>query len=46
MERIACAFTSHRPHKFPWTNDEADPISRVVIHSDSQAKGGEGNVCL
>lgn len=25
MERKCCAFTGHRPHKFPWKNDEDDP---------------------
>ncbi len=27
MERlkISCAFTGHRPHKFPWKDNEADP---------------------
>lgn len=24
MERNSCAFTGHRPHKFPWRYDEAD----------------------
>ena len=24
MERIGCAFTGHRPHKFPWRYNEAD----------------------
>ena len=28
MERNSCAFTGHRPHKFPWHYDEAD--SRCV----------------
>ena len=22
---ISCAFTGHRPHKFPWKDNEADP---------------------
>lgn len=25
MIENACAFTGHRPHKFPWKNNEADP---------------------
>lgn len=25
MEAFACAFTGHRPHKFPWKDNEADP---------------------
>ena len=24
MDKTACAFTGHRPHKFPWKGDEAD----------------------
>ncbi|NBI11523.1 DUF1273 family protein [Colidextribacter sp. OB.20] len=24
MNKTACAFTGHRPHKFPWKSDEAD----------------------
>ena len=28
MDRTACAFTGHRPHKFPWKYDETD--SRCV----------------
>ena len=23
--RISCAFTGHRPHKFPWKDNETDP---------------------
>lgn len=25
MAETACAFTGHRPHKFPWKDNEADP---------------------
>ena len=25
MRETTCAFTGHRPHKFPWKYDEADP---------------------
>ena len=25
MDKTACAFTGHRPHKFPWKSDETDP---------------------
>jgi len=25
MIRNTCAFTGHRPHKFPWKTNEADP---------------------
>lgn len=25
MDKTACAFTGHRPHKFPWKGDETDP---------------------
>ena len=25
MDKTACAFTGHRPHKFPWKTNEADP---------------------
>ena len=25
MEKIACAFTGHRPKSFPWKYDERDP---------------------
>lgn len=25
MEKTSCAFTGHRPHKFPWKLDETDP---------------------
>ena len=25
MGAITCAFTGHRPHKFPWKGNEADP---------------------
>ena len=25
MDKTACAFTGHRPHKFPWKGDESDP---------------------
>lgn len=25
MNRSACAFTGHRPHKFPWKDNESDP---------------------
>ena len=25
MREITCAFTGHRPHKFPWKDNEADP---------------------
>lgn len=28
MDKVTCAFTGHRPHKFPWKNNEAD--SRCV----------------
>lgn len=28
MKRMSCAFTGHRPHKFPWKYDESD--SRCV----------------
>jgi hypothetical protein len=24
MDKTACAFTDHRPRKFPWKGDEAD----------------------
>ena len=24
MDKTACAFTGHRPHKFPWKGNEAD----------------------
>ena len=26
MEKIACAFTGHRPKSFPWKYDERDPV--------------------
>lgn len=25
MNENACAFTGHRPHKFPWKSNESDP---------------------
>ena len=25
MVGTTCAFTGHRPHKFPWKDNEADP---------------------
>ena len=25
MDKNSCAFTGHRPHKFPWKNNEDDP---------------------
>ena len=25
MEKKTCAFTGHRPHRFPWKSNEADP---------------------
>ncbi len=25
MDTTTCAFTGHRPHKFPWKSDETDP---------------------
>ncbi len=25
MDKTACAFTGHRPHRFPWKYNEADP---------------------
>jgi len=25
MNQLTCAFTGHRPSKFPWKNDESDP---------------------
>lgn len=25
MQRTSCAFTGHRPHKFPWKDNEDDP---------------------
>lgn len=25
MNKDACAFTGHRPHKFPWKDNESDP---------------------
>ncbi|NCE66419.1 DUF1273 family protein [Pseudoflavonifractor sp. 524-17] len=35
MRETTCAFTGHRPHKFPWKYDEADPqciaLKRVLV---------------
>ena len=25
MDKTTCAFTGHRPHRFPWKYNEADP---------------------
>ena len=33
---ISCAFTGHRPHKFPWKDNEADP--RCIALKESLAE--------
>ncbi len=33
---ISCAFTGHRPHKFPWKDNEADP--RCIALKETLAK--------
>ncbi len=31
MVGTTCAFTGHRPHKFPWKDNEADPRFLLVL---------------
>jgi len=40
MRETTCAFTGHRPHKFPWKYDEADPrcIALKAVLAEQVAK--------
>lgn len=41
----ACAFTGHRPHKFPWRNHEADPrcaALKAILAEQIAALAGAG----
>lgn len=40
MIRNTCAFTGHRPHKFPWKTNEADPRC-VALESCLSGAGWE-----
>lgn len=33
MQRTSCAFTGHRPHKFPWKENENDPRCIELIRT-------------
>ena len=49
MNKFACAFTGHRPYKFPWKTNESDPrcvALKAVLKKEISVLADAGVTCF